>query len=121
MLLLQLLKHLYFAVRHNDVDKVECLLKAGADYTAEVNGTGTTPRDEAKRRKHYKILKKMLSLYPREKLTNNRDDYLAIEDVSRLFEVNIVFFNSFIFVFQSYGNGRLEFCMYSRTLRNFYQ
>lgn len=84
------MKHLYFAVRHNDENKVESLLRAGADQTAELYGTGVTPREEAKRRRYYSILKKMVSLAPSKSLAkSSKEELVALEDIGKLFEVCI--------------------------------
>ena len=81
------MKHLYFAVRHNDSQKVEWLLKAGADQFAEVEATGINPREEAKRRRLYPILRQMVSydrMQPKPEITR----IIPIEDVFRLFDVS---------------------------------
>ncbi|XP_076045338.1 uncharacterized protein LOC143027732 isoform X2 [Oratosquilla oratoria] len=80
-----LLKHLYFAVRHNDAEKVAKLLAAGADQFARVDGTEVNPREEAKRRGFYEILRQMASL-AKKKPRPEEDKIIAIEDVFRLFE-----------------------------------
>ncbi|XP_068219711.1 uncharacterized protein [Palaemon carinicauda] len=84
-----LLKHLYFAVRHNDADKVVRLVMAGADQFAEVEGTGVNPREEAKRRGFYDILRQMAALV--EKKPKHEDDKtVVVEDIYRLFEDAII-------------------------------
>lgn len=84
---LQLQKHLYLAVRHNDADKVARLLAAGADQFAEVEGTGMNPREEAMRQKHYPILRQMVALAKKEPRPED-DKIIALEDVYKLFEVS---------------------------------
>lgn len=83
----QLQKHLYLAVRHNDEEKVLRLLAAGADQFAEVEGTGLNPREEAMRQRHYPILRQMVALAKKEPRTED-DKIIALEDVYKLFEVS---------------------------------
>ena len=78
---------MYFAVRHNDSQKVEGLLKAGADQFAEVEATGINPRQEAKRRKLYPILRQMVS-FDRLQPRPEKCRVIPIEDVFRLFDVS---------------------------------
>ncbi|KAF2367448.1 Ankyrin repeat-containing domain [Trinorchestia longiramus] len=84
-----LVKHLYLAVRHTDPEKVEALLSAGADQFTRVEGTDVTPREEAKRRKSFSILKLMVA---RSQLTHTYEEEFdfwnmpAIEDLRVLFK-----------------------------------
>ncbi|XP_066980457.1 uncharacterized protein [Macrobrachium rosenbergii] len=84
-----LLKHLYFAVRHNDADKVVRLVMAGADQFAEVEGTGVNPREEAKRRGFYDILRQMAALVEK-KPKHEEDKTVVLEDIYKLFEDAII-------------------------------
>ncbi|RXG57270.1 hypothetical protein Avbf_12450 [Armadillidium vulgare] len=62
-------------------------LRAGADQTAELYGTDVTPIQEAKRRKYYNILKKMVAMKPaKPPPKSSKEEFIALEDVKRLFE-----------------------------------
>ena len=92
---LQLVKHLYFAVRHNDSEKVDLLLAAGADQNAKVDGTDVTPKEEAKRRKCYLILKQLAAKAPQTEDYEEPDywDMPTIEDLRLLFKVRFLPFS----------------------------
>lgn len=88
-LYLQLLKHLYIAVRHANESDVESLLKMGVDANNILPGTETTPKQEAKRKKHYTILKKINEYCPRKRnLKFHQQEIAALEDIKYLFEVS---------------------------------
>lgn len=89
MLCLQLVKHLYLAIRHQDSEKVDLLLAAGADQNTQVHGTDVTPREEAKRRKCYLILKQLVAHAPPPEPYEQPDywDMSTIEDLRCLFKV----------------------------------
>lgn len=85
----QLGKHLYLAVRHQDSEKVDLLLAAGADQNMRVDGTDVTPREEAKRRKNYLILRQLVAKKPPSEPYEQPDywDMTTIEDLRLLFKV----------------------------------
>ncbi|KAK7081159.1 hypothetical protein SK128_026336 [Halocaridina rubra] len=84
-----LLKHLYFAVRHNDADKAVRLVTAGADQFAEVEGTGVSSREEAIRRGFYDVLRQMAALVEK-KPRQEEDKIIALEDIHTLFDDAII-------------------------------
>ncbi|CAL4111335.1 unnamed protein product [Meganyctiphanes norvegica] len=82
-----LLKHLYFAVRRNDLESVIKMLEAGADQHAIVYGTDLTPKEEACRREHWPVLQHMVKVGPpREPKPEDPNTMLALQDIRRLFK-----------------------------------
>ena len=66
------------------------LVTAGADQFAVLVGTGLNPREEAKRQKHYPILRQMAALAPKKQEEEKVKEVMGLEDVYRLFDVSTV-------------------------------